>query len=59
MDEEEFRSLSFQRAYQYLRRHIAKYSLDDFTFTGAAEGTAYDCLYLLLTSVTFLLRMNA
>ena len=49
MDDEEFRSSTFQRVYQYLRRHIAKYDLDAFSFTGSVEGSAQDCLYLLLT----------
>lgn len=49
MDEEEFRNSTFQLVYQYLRRHIAKYDLDEFSFTGAVEGSAADCLYLLLT----------
>ena len=48
MDEEEFRSSTFQRVYQYLRRHIAKYDLDDFLYTGSVEGNPADCLYLLL-----------
>ena len=54
MDEEEFRAPTFQRVYQYLRRHIAKYDLDVFSFTGAVEGTPADCLNLLLMSVLFI-----
>ena len=49
MDDEEFRSSIFQRVYQYLRRHIAKYDLDAFSFTGSVEGNVSDCLFLLLT----------
>eukprot|EP00731_Ephydatia_muelleri_P024235 Em0016g506a len=50
MDDEEFRSSTFQRVYQYLRRHIAKYNLDEYSFTGVVEGSAADCMFLLLTS---------
>ena len=49
MDDEEFRSSTFQRVYQYLRRHIAKFDLDAFSFSGVAEGSAADCLSLLLS----------
>lgn len=49
MDDEEFRSSTFQRVYQYLRRHIAKYNLDEYSFTGVVEGSAADCMFLLLT----------
>ena len=51
MDEEEFRAPTFQHVYQYLRCHIAKHDLDEFSFTGTVVGTPADCLYLLLTSV--------
>ena len=49
MDEEEFRSESYQRVYQYLRRHITRTNLDRFSYSHeSVEGTPHDCLQILL-----------
>ncbi len=48
MDEGEFRSASYQRVYQYIRRHTAGFSLDNFSYNGQVEGTPEECVQLLL-----------
>lgn len=44
MDQKEFQSASYQRVYQYLKRHDAGEDLDDFTYQSTMEDTAADCL---------------
>ena len=51
MDEDEFRSPTYQLVYQYLRRHI-KYNLDTFRFSGVVEGDKHECLHQLLMLVS-------
>ena len=51
MDEEEFRTPTYQRVYQYLRRNASNESLDHFLFAGHAEGTTADCLQLFIKCV--------
>ena len=51
MDFEEFRSPSYQRVYQYLRRHTMGSNLDAFAFTGQVEGDSNDCLNMILQYV--------
>jgi hypothetical protein len=53
MDVEEFRGATFQRVYQYLRRHAAKVNLDQFQYQATTEGTPHDCLQLFLQYVMF------
>ena len=49
MDKKEFESGTFQRVYQYLRRHAAGNNLDRYSYTrGSVEGTPQDCLQILL-----------
>lgn len=48
MDHKEFVSESYQRTYQYIRRHIGGQNLDNFTFGRNVEGKASDCLNLIL-----------
>jgi hypothetical protein len=50
MDSEEFKSSSYQRVYQYLRRFAAGSDLNVFSFreTAKPEGTPENCLDLLL-----------
>ena len=48
MDEKEFKSHSFQRAIQYLKRTIEGAPLDHFSCTGAIEGTPKQGLKILL-----------
>ncbi len=48
MDDEEFKSNSYQRVYQYIRRFTAKQNLDSFSFNGCVEGTPQDCLEIIL-----------
>ncbi|MCG8624371.1 MAG: hypothetical protein MJE68_20550 [Proteobacteria bacterium] len=48
MDDEEFHGATFQRVYQYLRRHDAKMNLDHFQYQATPEGTPHDCLKLFL-----------
>ena len=49
MDQDEFGSATFQRVYQYLRRHTAGTNLDRFSYTKRSiEGTPYDCLKIIL-----------
>ena len=52
MDEDTFRSRTYQLVYQYLKRHTAKYNLDTFRFSGAVEGDKQECLHLLLKLVS-------
>ena len=52
MDRKEFRSSVFQRAFQYLRRHKARMSLDRFSYLqNSVEGKITECLNMLLRSV--------
>lgn len=48
MDDQEFHGATFQRVYQYLRRHIANMNLDHFQYLTTSEGTPDDCLKLFL-----------
>lgn len=48
MDEEQFKSESFQRAYQYIRRHAQGADLDAFFYRGIPEGTPEDSLKHIL-----------
>ena len=49
MDEAEFRSPTYQRVYQYLRRHIARINLDRFSYqSGSVEGSTDICLQVML-----------
>lgn len=48
MDEGEFRSASYQRVFQYVRRHIAGSNLDTFSYQNTVEGTTEECVELLL-----------
>ena len=48
MDDEEFKSNSYQRVYQYIRRFTTKQNLDSFSFNGCVEGTPQDCLEIIL-----------
>ena len=54
MDDKEFRSIAFQRVFQYLRRYNDGESLDKFSYgqqsleTHLVEGTSAECLNLLL-----------
>ena len=52
MDQKTFSSETFQRVYQYLRRHVANSNLDSFAFDHSSiEGTPHDCLQILLRLV--------
>ena len=52
MDQKEFESETFQRVYQYLRRHAAGNNLDRFSYIrGTTEGTPHDCLQTFLMLV--------
>ena len=52
MDKKEFKSSVFQRAFQYLRRHKARMSLDRFSYLqNSVEGKITECLNMLLRSV--------
>ena len=45
MDQKEFESETYQRVYQYLRRHTANSNLDRFFYhMGSVEGSPQDCL---------------
>ena len=44
MDDTEFKTPTFQRVYQYLRRQAKGQNLDRFLFQGTTEGTVADCL---------------
>ncbi|XP_043570887.1 E3 ubiquitin-protein ligase rnf213-alpha-like isoform X2 [Chiloscyllium plagiosum] len=49
VDDEEFRSETFQRPYQYLRRFKNQENLDIFSYqTGTVEGSHVECLQLFL-----------
>ncbi len=48
MNDEEFKSNSYQRVYQYIRRFTAKQNLDSFYFNECVEGTPKDCLKIIL-----------
>ena len=48
MDDQEFRSATFQRVYQYLEKHVSNINLDNFQYKGNPEGTPVECLKLLL-----------
>ena len=49
MDYDEFTSESFQRVYQYLRRHAASHNLDRFSYSrGTVEESPQDCLQIIL-----------
>ncbi|VTJ74161.1 Hypothetical predicted protein [Marmota monax] len=49
MDEREFRSATFQRPYQYLKRFHKKQNLDTFQYqAGSVEGTPGECIQHLL-----------
>ncbi|XP_036924176.1 E3 ubiquitin-protein ligase RNF213 isoform X2 [Sturnira hondurensis] len=49
MDQEEFRSETFQRPFQYLRRFHQKQDLDAFQYQGGrVEGTPEECIQHLL-----------
>lgn len=55
MDDHEFRSATFQRVYQYLRRHIiGNTNLDRFQYQGNPEGNPVDCLKIFLQYAIFL-----
>ncbi|XP_076843194.1 E3 ubiquitin-protein ligase rnf213-alpha isoform X2 [Brachyhypopomus gauderio] len=47
MDNKEFRSESYQRPYQYLKRFYSGVSLDGFRYKGI-EGSQVECLQMLL-----------
>lgn len=49
IDEIEFRGPTFQRVYQYLRRHTVGDNLDTFSFTsGSVEGDIANFLTIVL-----------
>ena len=49
MDKNEFENDTFQRVYQYLRRHATNSNLDRFTYNkGTVEGTPHNCLQIVL-----------
>ena len=48
MDRQEFVSSHYQRAYQYLSRHIRKSDLDHFSYPGNGEDNPADCLNIIL-----------
>jgi len=48
MDRREFESAYYQRAYQYLRRHIKGLNLDRFSYVGYLEGDPANCLDFIL-----------
>jgi len=47
MDQKEFQSASYQRVYQYLKRHDAGENLDDFIYQSSIEDTPSDCLDII------------
>ena len=48
-DVKEFRDHSFQRVFQYLRRHVGRLPLDKFSYTrGSVESNPKECLNILL-----------
>ena len=48
MNDKEFRSNSYQRVYQFIRRYRAGKNIDEFCFENGVEGSAEDCLEMLL-----------
>ena len=52
MDVQEYKSPTYQRVYQYLKRHFKETNLDHFSYTGEIEGTPVDCLEVILRYVT-------
>jgi retron-type reverse transcriptase len=48
MDDGEFKSCSYQRVYQYIRRFTAGQKLDNFSYPGTVEGTPQNCVEQLL-----------
>ena len=55
MDDQEFRSDSYQRVYQYIKLHSTvqpakkkAQTLETFTFRGKLEGSPQECLQLLM-----------
>ena len=46
MDRNEFRSATYQRAYQYLCRH-EKGNIDRFHYSGKVEGSDINCLEII------------
>ena len=48
MDEGEFKSITFQRVYQYLNRHNRGINLDRFSYANTKEGNKADCLKIML-----------
>ena len=48
MDSKEFGNPTFQRVYQYLRRHTGGVNLDRFKYEGKMEGTPADSLKMFL-----------
>lgn len=51
-DVKEFKSSSFQRVFQYLRRHVVRFPLDKFSYTlGSVECNPKECLSILLRYV--------
>ena len=48
MDDKKFKSDSYQRVYQFIRRYRAGKNLDKFRFEDDIEGSMEDCLELLL-----------
>ena len=63
MDQKTFSSETFQRVYQYLRRHVANRNLDSFAFDhNNIEGTPHDCLQILLRLVrgtVFIIKLSS
>ena len=51
LDDIEFKTQYFQRVFQYIRRHNAGKTFDDFTFCGEVEGRHEEFLQTLLKYV--------
>lgn len=47
MDQKEFQRVSYQRVYQYLKRHDAREDLDGFTYQYSIEDTTTECLDII------------
>ena len=47
VDTQEFETPSYQRAYQYLKRHDRGQNLDDFTYEQSIEDTHAECLEVI------------
>ena len=62
-DQKTCSSETFQRVYQYLRRHVANSNLDSFAFDhNNIEGTPHDCLQILLRLVrgtVFIIKLSS